>query len=289
MFRGGVPADQYAADAGAVPGGRLPGPGQVRLPQRRAGRAGAARPAGSHGLLPLPAPDGLRRPRRRGRRRCPDDVPPERAVLAGTVETAVNALWDAAPLVGDRVAVVGGGMVGLCVARLLTGIPGAEVTVVDVDPERAGGRRRHGRAASRCPQMRQPAIATSSSTRARPSAGLQLSLDLLAAGGHRRSTSAGTADTEVSLRLGGAFHSRRLSFRASQVGTVSPGAPGSPLDDRPPSARPRAAAGPGVRRPAQRQLAVRRAPRGAGGSVRRQPSGAVPHHHLRRRVGPCSA
>ena len=37
----------------------------------------------------------------------PDDVPVARAVLAGIVETAVNALWDAAPLVGDRVAVVG--------------------------------------------------------------------------------------------------------------------------------------------------------------------------------------
>ena len=50
----------------------------------------------------------------------PDDVPPERAVLAGTVETAVNALWDA-PLVGDRVTVVGAGMVGCCVTRLLAG------------------------------------------------------------------------------------------------------------------------------------------------------------------------
>ena len=67
----------------------------------------------------------------------PDGVPPDRAVLAGTVETAVNALWDAAPLVGDRVAVVGGGMVGCCVARLLARIPGAEVTLVDVDPARA--------------------------------------------------------------------------------------------------------------------------------------------------------
>ena len=51
----------------------------------------------------------------------PDGVPAARAVLAGTVETAVNALWDAAPLVGDRVAVVGAGMVGCCVARLLAG------------------------------------------------------------------------------------------------------------------------------------------------------------------------
>src|SRR5215471_7309104 len=46
----------------------------------------------------------------------PQDVPPARAVLAGTVETAVNALCDAAPAVGDRVAVMGGGMVGCCVA-----------------------------------------------------------------------------------------------------------------------------------------------------------------------------
>ena len=53
----------------------------------------------------------------------PEGVPPARAVLTGTVETAVNVLWDAAPLVGDRVAVVGAGMVGCCVARLLSRFP----------------------------------------------------------------------------------------------------------------------------------------------------------------------
>src|SRR3954451_19697899 len=67
----------------------------------------------------------------------PEGVPPERAVLAGTVETAVNALWDAAPLVGDRVAVVGAGMVGCCVAHLLQQFPAVQVTLVDVDAERA--------------------------------------------------------------------------------------------------------------------------------------------------------
>src|SRR5205814_3181521 len=67
----------------------------------------------------------------------PEDVPPARAVLAGTVETAVNALWDAAPLLGDRVAVVGAGMVGCCVARLLQRFPATHVTLVDVDPGRA--------------------------------------------------------------------------------------------------------------------------------------------------------
>ena len=67
----------------------------------------------------------------------PPAVPPERAVLAGLMETAVNALWDAAPLVGDRVAVVGGGAVGCCVAALLARIPGVDVQLVDIDPARA--------------------------------------------------------------------------------------------------------------------------------------------------------
>src|SRR3954463_9739153 len=67
----------------------------------------------------------------------PEDVPPARAVLAGIVETAVNALWDAAPLVGDRVAVVGAGMVGCCVARLLSRFPAIQVTLVDVVAARA--------------------------------------------------------------------------------------------------------------------------------------------------------
>ncbi|HEY2061552.1 MAG TPA: zinc-binding alcohol dehydrogenase, partial [Amycolatopsis sp.] len=67
----------------------------------------------------------------------PEAVPAARAVLAGTVETAVNALWDAAPLVGDRIAVVGAGMVGSSVAGLLSRFPGVDVQLVDVDPERA--------------------------------------------------------------------------------------------------------------------------------------------------------
>src|SRR5699024_12722567 len=53
----------------------------------------------------------------------PDDLPDRRAVLLGTLETAVNALWDGRPLYGDRVAVVGGGMVGACVTALLGRMP----------------------------------------------------------------------------------------------------------------------------------------------------------------------
>src|SRR5262249_27172364 len=149
----------------------------------------------------------------------PDDVPPARAVLAGTVETAVNALWDAAPLVGDRVAVVGAGMVGCCVARLLRLSPAMQAPLVDVDPGRADV------AAALGVQFAQPddavggcdLVVHASAT----SAGLQRSLDLLAPEGTVIDLS-WYGDTEVRLSLGGAFHAGRLRIHSSQVGTVSP-------------------------------------------------------------------
>jgi threonine dehydrogenase-like Zn-dependent dehydrogenase len=67
----------------------------------------------------------------------PPGVPPERAVLAANLETAINGIWDAAPQIGDRVVVIGGGVVGCLVAWLAGRIPGADVTLVDVRQERA--------------------------------------------------------------------------------------------------------------------------------------------------------
>ena len=65
------------------------------------------------------------------------DIPPARAVLAANMETALNAVWDGAPGPADRIAIVGGGLVGLLVAYLCARLPGAEVTVVDIAPARA--------------------------------------------------------------------------------------------------------------------------------------------------------
>ena len=148
----------------------------------------------------------------------PEDVPPTRAVLAGTVETAVNALWDAAPLVGDRVAVVGAGMVGCCVARLLSRIPGVEVTLVDVDASRAevAADLGVGFATPADVSPRRDLVVHTSAT----SAGLQLSIDLLVKEGTVVELS-WFGDTEVALQLGGRFHSDRLTIRSSQVGTVA--------------------------------------------------------------------
>jgi len=149
----------------------------------------------------------------------PDDVPPERAVLAGMVETAVNALWDAAPLVGDRIAVVGAGMVGCCVAALLARLPGVRVELVDVSPARAPIAAAFGvgfavpeRALGDC-----DLVIHSSATEA----GLARSLELLGDEGEVVELS-WYGDRPVRIPLGEAFHSRRLTVRASQVGAVAP-------------------------------------------------------------------
>jgi len=146
-------------------------------------------------------------------------IPPRRAVLAGTTETAINALWDAPPLIGDRVSVVGAGMVGCCIARLLAGIPGTQVTLVDVNASRATQAAALGVAfagPADAPE-RQDLVFHTSAT----SAGLQRSLDLLGPEGTVVELS-WYGDADVAVSLGGAFHSQRLGIRASQVGRVAP-------------------------------------------------------------------
>jgi threonine dehydrogenase-like Zn-dependent dehydrogenase len=154
----------------------------------------------------------------------PEGVPARRAVLAGTVETAVNALWDAAPLVGDRVTVLGAGMVGCCVAALLARFPGVDVEVVDADPARAGV------AAALGARFAPPDAATPGRDlvvhASGAAAGLQRSLDLLAPEGTVIELS-WYGDREVRLSLGGAFRPASPAIRASQVGTVSPARAGS--------------------------------------------------------------
>src|SRR4051812_49109138 len=136
VFRGEVPASQYEAMRAPFQSGDFPAPveyGYLNVgvvedgPPELAGRTVFALvPHRTRYVVPaaavVPVPDG---------------VPAGRAVLAGAMETAVNALWDARPLVGDRITVVGAGMVGCCVAYLAGRLPGADVELVDLDPARA--------------------------------------------------------------------------------------------------------------------------------------------------------
>jgi threonine dehydrogenase-like Zn-dependent dehydrogenase len=218
VFRGGVPASQHRVMRAPFQDGEFPAPvkygylsvGVVeRGPDELTGRTVfCLYPHQTRYVVPASAVAVV-----------PDDVPPRRAVLAGAVETAVNALWDAPPLVGDHVTVIGAGMIGCSVARLLTRFPAVSVTLVDVDSARADVAAALGAAFAQPADAGdgQDLVVHASAT----SAGLQLALDLLADEGTVVDLS-WYGDREVTLSLGGAFHSRRLGVRASQVGRVAP-------------------------------------------------------------------
>ncbi|MDQ0994051.1 zinc-binding alcohol dehydrogenase [Streptomyces sp. V3I7] len=218
VFRGGVPESQQAVMRAPFQEGDFPGPvkyGYLSVgiveqgPEELVGRTVfCLYPHQSRYAVPVSAVTPV-----------PDHVPAERAVLAGTVETAVNALWDAAPLVGDRIAVVGGGMVGCSVAALLARFPGVRLQLVDADPERAKTAEALGIdfAAPEDALGDRDLVVHASATEQ----GLARSLELLAPEGTVLELS-WYGDRRVSLPLGEAFHSRRLTVRSSQVGTVSP-------------------------------------------------------------------
>ncbi|WP_405553961.1 zinc-binding alcohol dehydrogenase [Streptomyces canus] len=218
VFRGGVPESQYATMRAPFQEGDFPGPvkyGYLSVgvveegPSAVKGRTVfCLYPHQTRYVVPASAVTVV-----------PDDVPAERAVLAGTVETAVNALWDAAPLIGDRIAVVGGGMVGSSVAALLARFPGVRVQLVDADPARAKTAEALGVGfASPADALGDCDLVVHASATEQ---GLARSLELLSAEGTVLELS-WYGDRKVGLPLGEAFHSRRLVIRSSQVGTVSP-------------------------------------------------------------------
>jgi NADPH:quinone reductase-like Zn-dependent oxidoreductase len=148
----------------------------------------------------------------------PDDVPSARAVLAGTAETGINALWDAGPRIGDRVAVVGAGMVGGMLAALLRTFPLDRLQLVEVNPARSA------LAAALNVELVHPNDAAGDNDLvfhcSATESGLARSLQLLGEEAELIELSwYGTVQPRVPL--GAAFHSRRLKIRASQVGSVA--------------------------------------------------------------------
>ena len=217
VFAGDVPETEFERMRCPFMAGAFPFPvkygyclvGQVQLgPEELRGRTVfALHPHQTLFALPAPAVVAV-----------PSHVPARRAVLAANMETALNAVWDAAPGPADRIAIVGGGVVGLLVAWLCGKLPGAEVTVVDIDATRA----------THASHLR-PAFATPDGTprdcdlvvhASGSGAGLATALEL-----------AGDEATilelswygrrEIAVPLGGAFHSRRLKLISSQVGRVA--------------------------------------------------------------------
>lgn len=215
VFRGGVPASQYDVMRAPFQDGGFPGPvkygylnvGVVETGELRGKTVFCLYPHQTAYVVPVSAVTVV-----------PDTVPPGRAILAGTVETAVNAVWDARPRLGDRIAVIGAGMIGASVAKLLSGFPATRVQLIDVDPRQKEIADALG-VAFATPEAAlgdcDLVVHASASE-----AGLAKALELLAPEGEVVELS-WYGDRKVSVPLGENFHSRRLTIRGSQVGTVA--------------------------------------------------------------------
>jgi threonine dehydrogenase-like Zn-dependent dehydrogenase len=218
VFRGEVPPSQYEAMRAPFQEGRFPAPvkygyssvGEViEGPDALVGRAVfCLHPHQDVYRVPAAAVTPL-----------PDGLPPARAVLAANMETALNGVWDARPGPGDRVVVVGAGVVGMMAAWLCSRLPVTDVLVYDVDRRRAD-----------------PAKALGLSFTHEDPSGADADLVIHASGqkaGLRSALAAAGMEATVlelswygthtvTLPLGEAFHSRRLTLKSSQVGRLPP-------------------------------------------------------------------
>ena len=214
---GAVPPGQYAAMRAPHQEGEFPFPVKYGYAAVGLAVAGPAELVGRHVFSLYPHQSRFRLPAD-AVVALPDDVPAARAVLAANAETALNAIWDAEPKPGERVLVLGAGLLGCLIAAFLSRIhrhlditdklaePAAIVAdfpVNFVSVETLG-------------DEYDLVFHTTASA-----AGLQSAIDALAFEGRVIELS-WFGDRPVGLMLGGAFHSRRLSIRASQVGQVAP-------------------------------------------------------------------
>src|SRR4030095_10288042 len=149
----------------------------------------------------------------------PPGVPPRRGVLPANLETALNGVWDARLHVGDRVVVIGAGTVGCLVAWLAARIPGCDVQLVDLNPRRAGVAQALGVSFAQAANAMRDGDVVIHASGSRE--GLQLALDVAGIEATIVEMS-WFGDRHVSLPLGGAFHSRRLTIRSSQGGRLAP-------------------------------------------------------------------
>lgn len=217
IFRGEVPPSQWQAMRCPFQAGDFPAPvkyGYASVGRVEAGpdallgrRVFCLHPHQDRYVVPADAVTVL-----------PDAVPDARGVLAANMETAVNGLWDAAPRLGDRIAVVGAGVVGCLVAALAARIPGVQVELVDTDPSRALVAAALGCAFAVPAQASGEAdLVIHASAQAD---GLATALSLAAFEAIVLELS-WYGDRRVAVPLGEAFHSRRLTLRSSQVGSVA--------------------------------------------------------------------
>ncbi len=218
VFAGGVPAAERERMRCPLQAGAFPFP--VKYGYAAVGRVVAGPPelSGRDVFVLHPHQDRFAAPAAA----ClplPEGVPPGRAVLAANMETALNVVWDAGAAPADRIAIVGAGVVGALAGWLCARLPGAEVTLVDVNPARAALAAALGcrfAAPASAPEGCDVVIHASAT-------GAGLATALAAAGPEATVVEASWhGDRSPEVPLGAAFHSQRLRLISSQVGRLPP-------------------------------------------------------------------
>jgi 2-desacetyl-2-hydroxyethyl bacteriochlorophyllide A dehydrogenase len=162
----------------------------------------------------------------------PDDLDDETALFLPGMETAVNLLLDGSPLIGEKVIVVGQGIIGLLTAALLCRFPLAAISTVDAYPSRREASMNLGNVS--CFDPADPEIIKALGgvpgqggeadlvyeLSGNP-AGLSLALSLVRYSG-RVVIGSWYGARKADLDLGSFFHRGRVSFTSSQVSSLAP-------------------------------------------------------------------
>jgi 2-desacetyl-2-hydroxyethyl bacteriochlorophyllide A dehydrogenase len=158
----------------------------------------------------------------------PPDISLQAAVFLPNIETAVNLVMDGRPMIGERVAVFGQGIIGLLCTALLARFPLKDLITLDLFSNRRVASREAGATQSFNPET----IDFQSSVRGR--GGIDLAYEVsgspnaldqaIAVTGYGGRVVIGSwyGEKPAKLNLGGAFHRSRIQLIASQVSTIKP-------------------------------------------------------------------
>lgn len=153
----------------------------------------------------------------------PDGIDPAAAVFLPNTETAVSLLMDGRPVIGERVAVVGQGVVGLLTTALLAAMPLASLTAIDPLAERRQWAQRLGATALTPEEAVAEFAATADLTyelSGNPR-GLDLAVALTGDFG-RVVIGSWYGRKPVALDLGGRFHRAHMRLIGTQVSALAP-------------------------------------------------------------------
>ena len=158
----------------------------------------------------------------------PENISPETACFFPNMETAVNLVQDGVPILGERVLVLGQGVIGLLTAALLAEFPLETLATADCYPMRRDASLVLGADASFDPDasdFRKQALVQDEYDLTFELSGSPSALnDAIALTGFGGRVVIGSwyGDKQAALDLGGKYHRSRIKLISSQVSSIPP-------------------------------------------------------------------